>query len=86
MNNWNRPKNSPIKGALLAMNMAPKLISKLLKRWNWHGERPREKQMRDIHGGKGEAVLSWMDRRNQRRDVVIMSVMTTLYYLYFGGN
>ncbi len=43
-----------------------------LKRWNWHGERPREKQKRDIHGGKGVAALSWMDRRNQRKRILIL--------------
>ncbi len=43
------------------------------KRCNWHGERPREKQKREIHGGKGVAALSWMDRHNQRRRLTLMT-------------
>ncbi len=44
-----------------------KPVRDTIKRWNWHGEWPREKQKRDIHGEKGVAALSWMDRYNQRR-------------------
>ena len=40
---------------------------KSFKRCNWYGERPRGEQKRDIHGEKGVAALSLMDRCNQRR-------------------
>ena len=44
-----------------------KLLRETLKSWNWHGEGPREKQKRDIHGENGVDALSLMDRRNERR-------------------
>ncbi len=43
-------------------------LRETLKRWNRHGERPRENQRREIHGEKGVAALSLMDRCNERRN------------------
>ncbi len=45
------------------------LLGRLLKRWNWHGERPREKQKRENHGEKGVSALSLMDRCKERRRI-----------------
>ena len=41
----------------------------------------REKQKRDIHGGKAVVALSWMDRSNQRRRKIIIK---NLYMLQKG--
>ncbi len=54
--------------------------------WNWHREHPREKQKIDIHGEKGVAALSLMDRGNERKRRSAESLLTNAESSHTSGN